>query len=57
LNGDLTLKDLLSRKFCDGGSSFGGGSKIHESIANGAVVARIHRDRDALTETGVSSGS
>jgi hypothetical protein len=54
LNRDLALKNLLSREFCNSGSGLGCGSKIDESIANGAVVARVHRDGNALTRTTVS---
>lgn len=49
LNGDLALKNFLSGKLCNSGSSFRSGCEIHESIADGAVVARVHRDRDTLT--------
>lgn len=50
LNGNLALKNFLSGELFNSASGFRSGCEVHERIADGAVVAGVHRDRDALTK-------
>jgi hypothetical protein len=51
LNGDLTLQNLLARKFGDGALGLGGGRQIDEGITDGAVSARVLRNGNRLAVT------
>ena len=51
LHRDLTGEDLLTGESLDGGSGFSSSGQIDERIANGAVGARVHRNRGALARS------
>lgn len=51
LDGDLTLQNLLARKFGDGALGLAGGRQVDEGVTDGAVSARVLRDRNRLTAT------
>lgn len=50
LNGNLALENLLAGELSDGTFGFSRGGKIHESVTDRAVGARVLRDRDGFTK-------